>query len=149
MNYTTNYQLPTWVETDRIQMDDFNDMTDKIDAALGEQSETLAEQATLLSAKGNCQMHFSTYVGGGTTTSKTLTFPAKPLLVMVTNPDGYCFVACRGMTRVYPHYSTGSTKIQLTWGNLSLTWNYDDTARGNMNENGVTYRVVAFLQQDA
>ena len=34
MNYTTNYQLPTWVETDRIQMDDFNDMTDKLDAAI-------------------------------------------------------------------------------------------------------------------
>ena len=27
MNYTTNYHLPQWVETDRILMDDFNDMT--------------------------------------------------------------------------------------------------------------------------
>ena len=26
--------MPTWVETDRIQMDDFNDMTDKLDAAI-------------------------------------------------------------------------------------------------------------------
>ena len=34
MEYTTNYQLPTWVESDRIQMDDFNDMTDKLDAAI-------------------------------------------------------------------------------------------------------------------
>ena len=24
MNYTTNYHLPQWVETDRIQMEDFN-----------------------------------------------------------------------------------------------------------------------------
>ena len=34
MDYTQNYQLPTWVETDRILRTDFNDMTDKLDAAL-------------------------------------------------------------------------------------------------------------------
>ena len=34
MNYTPHYQLPQWVETDRIMMDDFNDMTQKIDSGL-------------------------------------------------------------------------------------------------------------------
>ena len=34
MEYTLNYQLPTWVKEDRIRMEDFNDMTDKLDAAI-------------------------------------------------------------------------------------------------------------------
>ena len=35
MTKTTNYQLPKWEKTDRIQMKDFNDMTAALDAALG------------------------------------------------------------------------------------------------------------------
>ena len=34
MNYTQNYQLPQWVETDRILMDDFNDMNEALDEAI-------------------------------------------------------------------------------------------------------------------
>ena len=34
MNYTQHYQLPQWVETDRIMMDDFNDLTAKLDSGL-------------------------------------------------------------------------------------------------------------------
>ena len=34
MNYTPNYQLPQWVESDRVLMSDFNSANSKIDAAL-------------------------------------------------------------------------------------------------------------------
>ena len=34
MNYTTNYHLPQWVETDRIQMEDFNDAMSGIDGGI-------------------------------------------------------------------------------------------------------------------
>ena len=34
MNYTTNYHLPQWVKTDRIMMDDFNQMCADIEAGL-------------------------------------------------------------------------------------------------------------------
>ena len=34
MNYTENYQLPQWEETDRVLRTDFNDSNSKIDAAL-------------------------------------------------------------------------------------------------------------------
>ena len=45
MTKTTNYQLPKWEKTDRIQMKDFNDMTATLDAALGAigKFETIAE----------------------------------------------------------------------------------------------------------
>ena len=34
MTHTTNYPLPKWEKTDRVQMKDFNDMTATLDAAL-------------------------------------------------------------------------------------------------------------------
>ena len=36
MNYTTNYHLPQWVETDRIQMEHFNQAFSDIDEGLSE-----------------------------------------------------------------------------------------------------------------
>ena len=34
MNYTNNYHLPQWVESDRILMEDFNDAFETIDTAM-------------------------------------------------------------------------------------------------------------------
>lgn len=34
MNYTENYQLPQWEETDRVLMEDFNDAMAKVDAGM-------------------------------------------------------------------------------------------------------------------
>ena len=36
MNYTINYHLPQWVETDRIQMEDFNDAMAAMDQGMAE-----------------------------------------------------------------------------------------------------------------
>ena len=36
MNYTANYQLPQWVETDRIMMADFNEAMARVDQGIGE-----------------------------------------------------------------------------------------------------------------
>ena len=41
MTKTTNYQLPKWEKTDRIQMSDFNDMTAALDAALAAKSRVI------------------------------------------------------------------------------------------------------------
>ena len=41
MNHTTNYQLPKWEKTDRIQMKDFNDMTATLDVALAAKSRVI------------------------------------------------------------------------------------------------------------
>ena len=42
MNYTENYQLPQWEKSDRIMMEDFNDMAGKMEAGLTKLSETIA-----------------------------------------------------------------------------------------------------------
>ena len=41
MEYTTNYQLPVWAETDRILRTDFNDAFDTIEDALSQHYSTL------------------------------------------------------------------------------------------------------------
>lgn len=66
MDYTENYRLPKWVESDRIMMDDFNNAMDAIDkgikaaketadsgAAAAETAQTTADSALAL-AKENC-----------------------------------------------------------------------------------------------
>ena len=45
MTKTTNYQLPKWEKTDRIQMKDFNDMTATLDAALKANADAIAAEA--------------------------------------------------------------------------------------------------------
>ena len=42
MNYTNNYHLPQWVETDRILMEDFNDAMAGIEAGLGSNAQAAA-----------------------------------------------------------------------------------------------------------
>ena len=46
MTKTTNYQLPEWEKTDRIQMKDFNDMTATLDAALKANADAIAAETT-------------------------------------------------------------------------------------------------------
>ena len=46
MTKTTNYQLPKWEKTDRIQMKDFNDMTATLDAALKANADAIAAETT-------------------------------------------------------------------------------------------------------
>ena len=46
MTKTTNYQLPKWEKTDRIQMKDFNDMTATLDAALKANADAVAAETT-------------------------------------------------------------------------------------------------------
>ena len=74
MTKTTNYQLPKWEKTDRIQMKDFNDMTATLDAALA----------------GMPKLALGTYTGTGekgqsAPTRLTLSFPPKFLAVFPIN----------------------------------------------------------------
>ena len=52
MTKTTNYQLPKWEKTDRIQMKDFNDMTATLDAALKANADAAAAGAAAHGRKG-------------------------------------------------------------------------------------------------
>ena len=74
MDHTTNYQLPQWVKSDRILMDDFNDANSKIDAAL-----------TL-----KCEAVAGTYIGNlaAETQTQTISLGFTPAAVLSHNISG-------------------------------------------------------------
>ena len=73
MNYTTNYHLPQWVETDRIQMEDFNQAMADIDEGL---SETYGPER-----KAYVSGEVTIY--GDTPTGTLVTFDFEPSFVVV------------------------------------------------------------------
>ena len=145
MNYTENYQLPQWVESDRVLMDDFNDMTEKIDTALGEHQEILTEHTAAIAGFGNCQIYYTTYTGkwygGETQEYNRLTFPlpGRPFFVIVGCPTGGSSLwMTRGMV-----YAGGAT---VTWGENSISW-IANSDSAQMNELNKPYILCAFLEK--
>ena len=112
---------------------DLNSLTQTVDG--------LADQVGL---RGNCQIYYTTYTGDGQD-SKTLTFPAIPLVVLIQYGDTL-FPAVRGATQV-PNSSRDPYRdfYNVTWGDTSLSWSCG-TNGVCANYNGYTYHVVAFLR---
>lgn len=146
MEYTKNYQLPTWVKEDRIRMEDFNNMTGKLDEALGKQEETLEEHTAVIAGLGNCELYEDTYIGTGTLIPVTHTFPGQPLVIMVAELDsGYGMIAWSGMEKSY--YSYGSNTLDLTWSGNTVTWFNGNSLEIGLNAGGRTYQVVALINK--
>ena len=155
MEYTSNYQLPVWAETDRILRTDFNDAYQKLDAALKTNADALdaetAARVSALAAKGNCRIYGSTYIGTGThgTGGKnSFTFPGQPAAVLIADPvDGYLAWAVQGMQTVYAYTSQG-TLLEFTWSGNTVQWFSYNTNIGQLNHQGRTYYIYALLDAE-
>ena len=86
MNYTSNYHLPQWEKSDRILMDDFNQMCANIDGSIRDaraEAETArseaAEAAKLPYAVG-------TYLGNGDAIKVTVGFRPRFLIITAMEP---------------------------------------------------------------
>ena len=145
MEYTTNYQLPQWVDADRILRTDFNDSYQKIETALsGLQTEVDANTAAH-AAFGNCRIYHSSYVGAGGDSTVSITFPAQPMVMVVADPiEGYLMLAVYGMKDVYGYQRVllGNT---LTWSGSTVSWFGGGIPVEHLNMNGRTYQVYALL----
>ena len=75
MTKTTNYQLPKWEKTDRIQMSDFNDMTAALDAALKANADAMP------------RIIHGSYTGDGVS-SRTINLTFTPMAVWVSRSAG-------------------------------------------------------------
>ena len=157
MTKTTNYQLPKWEKTDRVQMKDFNDMTATLDTALKANADAAAAASAAVALCGNCKIETSTYTGNGkygSANPTTLTFPKKPTLLFVLASSGNGFMLMvtdktPATTNAFVYYNGA------TWGTVNLSWQGStlrfysdryDTWQGNAS--GVVYQVVAFYAQD-
>ena len=150
MRQTTNYQLPSWDSDDRILRTDFNDLTEKTDTALADHAAELTKLDGKLTAKGNCQIVFTTYTGTGTYGEEnpcTLTFPHRPLVVFIAETfDTTTMIAIYGAPTVYAR-AIGTSWNQTTWGAKSFSW-YSDGSASQLNETGKLYHVIAIMAAD-
>ena len=159
MNYTTNYHLPQWAETDRIMMEDFNRAFSDIDEGIktaqdtadtaeskADAAQTTANSVADAYTPGNQPYVVGSYTGTGADMTITLGFRPK-------------FLILSGME------STITTNSTSTWDRyfglcdgsiLSLRVAFSDTgftvyARGGSRQNfpdftdsGRTYCYIAF-----
>ena len=99
MNYTKNYHLPQWVETDRIMMEDFNQMCSDIDEGIktaqdtadtaeskADAAQTTANSVADAYTPDNQPYVAGTYVGTGTDTTVTLGFRPKFVIISGMQP---------------------------------------------------------------
>ena len=148
MNYTQHYQLPQWVDSDRILRTDFNDMTGKIDAALKSNADALSAETAANAAAhagfGNCRIYTASYVGDEGPGFRVLTFPKEPLAVLILGGDSCGIVALRGVTRVAV-IGTNSAFLYITWSGNELSWPNESYGSIRLNDAGTTYCVVALI----
>ena len=159
MNYTTNYRLPQWVETDRIMMEDFNQMCSDIDEGIKtaqDTADTAESKADAAQSSANAVADAYTpgnqpYVVGsytGTGADMTITLGFRPKFLILSGME-----------------SSSATNSTLAWDRyfglcdgsiMPLRVTFTDTgftvfARGNSYQNypdftdsGRTYCYLAF-----
>ena len=168
MKKTANYQLPQWEQDDFIRMNDFNAMTQALDAALKSGANALSSEQTvraravsaLTAALGttgqNCRIAYGTYTGTGTVGSAnptSLTLPFNPMIVLIravsASASLYTTVLLRGCTGAMA-VCGDMYGMLVQWGEKSVSWYTIETdyAAWQDNLSGVTYAYVALGAPD-
>ena len=120
MTKTTNYQLPKWEKTDRIQMKDFNDMTATLDAALKANADAIAAVGYVT----------GTYTGTGSY-PRTIDLGFQPKAVVVTTNSGSPFGGVFGVGMPLSGYA------EVTANGFTLKAEY-------VNQKNTVYNYIAF-----
>lgn len=154
MTKTTNYQLPKWEKTDRIQMKDFNDMTATLDTALKANADAAAAASAAVALCGNCKIIAGTYTGSGTYNSsgaRTLSFSGKPFAVFILPTDKNDGIGPLILLHGAPWSTTNISNdyyfVRVTWGASSVSWYGTRNENLMANSSGKTYYYVALLEQ--
>ena len=153
MNYTQHYQLPQWVDSDRILRTDFNDAYSKLDAALDDLAAADDSLEAAIASGGNARIVCGTYTGTGASREGnecSLTFELPPLLVVVCphtqySPEGMDrLVMVRGTPWAFSITNSQNTQCTLTWSGNTLSW-YARNDYIQCNRAGETYYYVALM----
>lgn len=88
MNYTEKYHLPQWVKTDRIMMEDFNQMCADMEAGLVSNREAARQEAE---EAAKLPYVIGTYSGRGEEQTIELGFRPTFLIIASNNENGYGF----------------------------------------------------------
>ena len=156
MTKTTNYQLPKWEKTDRVQMKDFNDMTATLDAALKANADAAAAASAAVALCGNCKIETSTYTGtgsAGASSPTTLTFPKKPTAVIVFGEYSLLFITDKNTSTAnvlcWLSDRTSWSRAKISWtGNKLKIYSENNYPAVQANMQNTVYQVIAFYAQD-
>jgi len=171
-NYTSNYGLCQWKASDKVLRTEFNADNAKLDAALAGKASVLAlnslsavvdgkASASALNAltqtvsghtdtlakKGNCRICVETYTGTGLYGSghpTTVTFPAKPWLVIFSSERGWTVPAVRGVTSLQCFGAGNPAALSGSWSGNSVSLTAAN-ANVQMNYENEPYTVLAFI----
>ena len=154
MNYTTNYHLPQWAETDRIMMEDFNQMCSDIDEGIktaqdtaetaqanASAAQTAADAVADAYTPDNKPYVIGTYTGNGYGTQE-ITLGFSPSITIISG-EVYTTADDPGMQHTVIATSSSPNMV------------YDTTATGfsvhkvgdykpRLNVDGQRYRYIAF-----
>ena len=113
MTTTPNLHLPQWEETDRIQMDDFNDAMASIDAAVA--------------AAGNCKIAYGSYTGTGqygSSHKNTMTFDFAPKALFICGDQYFAFLIANSSFGFSIGIDVGVRLgwLNVTWSGNSVSW---------------------------
>lgn len=170
-NYTENYGLCQWEETDQVLREEFNENNAKVDAALNAKAEQsrLEMLSDLVDSKANqdtvtniqnalnqkTEIFIGSYVGTGERGSEhpnTLTFPFQPKMVLITAETTNSLAL--GTAMIYGQkYSAGlgvtsssnhGLQLVLTWDETTLSW-YTEASYEyyQLNQLNTTYYYMA------
>ena len=128
MKKTAQFGLNQWEMSDRIQMQDFNRDNAAIEAALGTR---------------NCRFYTASYTGDGEAT-KTWTFPAKPVLVVIIGQS--ITVLIRDFSIGTTHFGSMTHQLQTTWEENSVTWTNTNNS-GVVSANGKNDRSITAFRR--
>ena len=160
MRQTTNYQLPSWDSDDRILRTDFNDLTEKTDAALKANASAISSEASTrasavssltreLAKKGNVRVEIQTYVGTGEygdAHPNSVTFSEPPFLLLIGSGGHWgCNIGANRTMKISASSSMGV--CNGTWSGGTYTWS-DNNAADQLNSANTVFTVLGFFLCD-
>lgn len=161
MNYTTNYHLPQWVESDRILMGDFNQMCEDIESGLTSNAQaTAAAQSAAETAQSTADTAESkadalanaytpsnkpyvigTYTGNGYGT-QTITIGFPPSIAIISG-EVYTTEEVPGMQHTVIATASSPNMVYSTT-DTGFTVHMSGSYRPLLNIKSRTYRYIAF-----
>ena len=145
MNYTTNYHLPQWVESDRVLMEDFNQMCADIDggiAAAKNAADTAQNTANNAYAPENKPYVIGTYTGSKSPLTIELGF--RPSFLLIAGGVETSNSGSHAKWMVATAGNTFSESVTLTDTGFSLSVPRYDTTSPHLVDGSRTYSYIAF-----
>ena len=116
-------------------------------AILAQAVDAAATKADVVDSKGNCEIYYGSYVGNSSNTTTTMTFPHKPIAVMVCGRSYKSMFAWRGQEYAPLFVSNNSAGVKVSWADRSVTWE-NGGINNDLNWTGFTHKVIALLDAE-